>query len=263
MYRGGKPMWSFSSFGDTGNGFLSAIGIMQALYRRRKTGESQWVDTSIVNAQLLAVSCAVARPDGSGFDRPLLDGMQLGTSATHRLYETAAGWLCLVVATEPQWQALAAALDLSGDPRFATPEARARNDGALWTLLEERFRRRDARSWVAALDAAGVPVEICDADFAMGLHEDADMKRRRWVTSYPQHYVGRVDQIGLLFDLSDTPGTIQGPPLVVGERTEEILRELGYSDGEIAALAAERAIMTWSPDKDPGGMPQNPWANKK
>ncbi len=58
------------SLGDTGNGFLSAIAILQALYHRERTGEGQFCDTSIVNAQLLNTSYAVARPDGSGFERP-------------------------------------------------------------------------------------------------------------------------------------------------------------------------------------------------
>src|SRR5579863_6799099 len=99
MARGGKPLWSFCSLGDTGNGFLTAIAIIQALYHRDRTGEGQMCDTSIVNAQLLNTSYAMARADGSGFSRPRVDGQQFGFSATHRLYETAGGWLCLVLAS--------------------------------------------------------------------------------------------------------------------------------------------------------------------
>ncbi|MBM3594566.1 MAG: CoA transferase [Alphaproteobacteria bacterium] len=88
MADGGKPLWSLTSFGDTGNGFLSAVAIMQALYHRAKSGEGQFVSTAIVYAQLLNVSHVLARPDGSG---------STGTSAAWR-HSTAftrqrtAGW---------------------------------------------------------------------------------------------------------------------------------------------------------------------------
>ena len=88
MADGGKPLWSLTSFGDTGNGFLSAIAIMQALYHKAKSGEGQFVSTAIVYAQLLNVSHVLARPDGSGFERPRLDKDQRGMAALDSLYET-------------------------------------------------------------------------------------------------------------------------------------------------------------------------------
>ena len=80
--HGGMPIWPVVSLGDTGNGFLSAIAIVQALYHRDRTGEGQFVDTSIMYAQLLNASIAWSRADGSGHgDRPQLDAMQLGWHA--------------------------------------------------------------------------------------------------------------------------------------------------------------------------------------
>src|SRR6201999_456750 len=123
MFAGGKPLWSFTSLGDTGNGFLSAIAILQALYHRDRTGEGQFCDTSIVNAHLLNSSYAVARPDGTGFERPHIDGQQLGYCATNRLYETRDGWLCVVIVSDPEWSRFCGALGLpalAADARFAT-----------------------------------------------------------------------------------------------------------------------------------------------
>jgi len=251
MARGGKPLWSFCSLGDTGNGFLTAIAIIQALYHRDRTGEGQMCDTSIVNAQLLNTSYALARADGSGFNRPRVDGSQLGFSATHRLYETANGWLCLVLASEEQWDRCCVAMNLEGlgvDERFATQEARARNDAQLAPLLESRFRERSAAEWFAALDAAGVPCEICDPGFALRLHDDPQITRRGWVTSYQHPFTGKLDQVGLLFDLSATPGRVQGPPLIVGQHSREILAELGYSAQQIEELCAE-CVLAWDPAK--------------
>src|SRR5689334_16700458 len=139
MARGGKPLWSFTSFGDTGNGFLSAVAVIQALYHRDKTGEGQFVDTSIINAGLLNTSYAVATPDGKAFTRPHIDGMQFGYSAGHRVYETQQGWLCFVLVTQQHWDAFFAVLgapDLVTDRRFATHDARRQNDAALADLLE-------------------------------------------------------------------------------------------------------------------------------
>jgi crotonobetainyl-CoA:carnitine CoA-transferase CaiB-like acyl-CoA transferase len=248
MTKGGKPLWSFTSLGDTGNGFLSAIAIIQALYHRDRTGEGQFCDTSIVNAQLLNSSYAVARPDGTGFARPHTDGMQLGYSATNRLYETRAGWLCVVAVSEGEWTRLCTALGvaaLATDARFATAAARAQNDAALAPLFEAKMRERTAAEWFQLLDAAQVPCEISDPTFSLGLHDDPEFKQRGWVAAYEHPFVGRLNQIGLLFDFSETPGRVQGPPLVVGQHSREILAELGYSAEQIEELCKD-CVLAWS-----------------
>ena len=93
-----------------------------------------------------------------------------------------------------------------------------------------------------------MPCEICDPDFALRLHDDPELKARGWVASYPHPFVGKLDQIGLLFDLSETPGRVQGPPLIVGQHSREILRELGYGAEEIDSLCAS-CVLDWEPGK--------------
>jgi len=248
MSAGGKPLWSLTSLGDTGNGFLSAIAIIQALYHREKTGEGQFCDTSIVNAHLLNTSYALARPDGSGFDRPKIDGMQFGHSATDRLYETRSGWLCIVLATQEEWDRFCVALGLEGlelDKRFANPEARKQNDAALAQAIQEKLHERAAAEWFTLLDAARVPCEICDPTFALRLHDNPEFTERGWVASYRHAFVGRLDQIGLAFDFSATPARVQGPPLIVGQHSREILAELGYSKEQIEELCKD-CVLAWS-----------------
>jgi crotonobetainyl-CoA:carnitine CoA-transferase CaiB-like acyl-CoA transferase len=246
--HGGNPVWSTTSLGDTGNGFLSAIGMVQALAHRDRTGEGQFLDTAIVYAQLLNASSAWVTPDGAiAGRRPSLDADQLGWSALYRVYPCAdATWLCVVALGEATFAALADAVgrgDLAADDRFGDHAARAANDGALVTELTAVFAARPAAHWFAVLDAAGVPCEVSDPDFVLSMFDDPELIERGWVTSYEHRHVGRIDTMGLLFDLSDTPGRIAGPPFVPGQHTGPILRELGYDDEEIAALAASRVVL--------------------
>ena len=193
----------------------------------------------------LNTSYAVARPDGSGFDRPKLDGEQFGFSAGHRLYQTAQGWLCVVCANQEHWDELFAAVglpELAADERFADKAARAANDEALCQILADKFKEKSAADWFAALDAAGVPVEVESEDFGRKLHDDPEIQKRGWTVSYDHPHVGKLDQVGMCVDLSETPGAPGDRPLLVGEHTKEILGAMGYSEEEINTMEEQFAV---------------------
>lgn len=262
MARGGKPLWSLTSFGDTGNGFLSAVAVINAIAHRDATGKGQMVDTSIINAALLNTSYAVATPDGKGFARPHIDADQTGYHAGHRIYPTADGWLCWVLGSDAHWQAALTSLglqSLANDVRFATEAARAQHDAALAEAVAAALKQKPAADWFAVLDAAGLPVEVVNTEFSRQLHDNPEFIARQWVTSYPHPHVGKLDQIGLLFGLSDTPGVIQGRPVIVGEHTKEILTRLGYSAEDITTMEEQMAIgfagMPRMPNRKPNAPP--------
>jgi crotonobetainyl-CoA:carnitine CoA-transferase CaiB-like acyl-CoA transferase len=242
---GGTPFWSLTSMGDTGNGFLSAIAVIQALYHRRRTGEAQRVDTSIINAGMLNASHASLMPNGEGIPRHHLDGMQLGLSALYRLYQTAQGWLCIAVITEAQWRAFAQVPDakhLAQDPRFATGKSRSANDKALATELEHLLATRPAAQWFEILDRAGIPCEVSNETFPREMFRDPELREQGLLVSLKHEQLGKVEQFGHLISFSDTPGRIFGAPPLVGQHTREIMRENGYADTEIEALCAQRAV---------------------
>jgi crotonobetainyl-CoA:carnitine CoA-transferase CaiB-like acyl-CoA transferase len=226
MSDGGRPLWPVTSLGDTGNGFLSAIGIIQALRHRDLTGEGSFVDTSILHAHLLNASNGFSTGDGTPH-RPRLDAEQFGWSDGYRIYPTAAGWLTL------------AALD---------PPTLERARAVVGADLAAGFRARSATEWRDLLDAAGVPSEVSDPDFVLRLFDDPWVRKQGWITSYEQPLVGRMDAFGQLIDFSDTPGRIAGAPLVPGQDTRQILAELGKTPEQIDALIAAGVV---SPP-DPG-----------
>lgn len=251
--RGGKPMWALTAFGDTGNGFLSAIAMIQALIHRDRTGEGQFVDTSIINASLLNTSFAYAFPDGTGPERPRIDAEQTGFNALCRLYETASGWLCIVALDDAHWRALSGVPGLEAiarDQRFATPASRRENDEELADRLGDLLRTADAAHWRDAFDAAGVPCEISDPEFPLTMFDNAEFKERGWVAGFEHGQVGYFEQPGLCVDLSETPGAVQRGPLTSGEESRTVLAEFGYTVSEIDALVADGVIVV--PDQGRG-----------
>jgi crotonobetainyl-CoA:carnitine CoA-transferase CaiB-like acyl-CoA transferase len=222
----GVPFWSLTSLGDTGNGFFSAIGVIQALYHRQRTQEPQAVDTSILNAGLLVASMAAMKADGTSLARPELDHMQLGLHPRYRLYECGDGWLCVAAFADEHWDTLTTIVGVGDDV----------------TAIESALRTRAVEDVFAALDAAGVPCEIATNTFSHGMYDDPEMWAHGLVVEQQHPKVGQYHQFGATITFSDTPQHIQGPPPVCGQHTREILREHGYEDTEIDKLVEARAI---------------------
>lgn len=240
LHAGGEthPLWSLTSLGDTGNGFLTAVGICNALMERERTGKGQFVDTSIVNACLLNTSYAVAKPDGSAVERERLNADQTGYGDYYRLYKCADGkWIQVAAINNVQ----RAALDsLAGMDKIAAFASKPSND-----LMSD-------------LAKANIPAAISDAEASRKLYENEDYKAKNWTAEYHHPYVGKLEQIGLTYNLSDTPGVIGSKPLIVGDETKTILEELGYSEKEILAMANETAILCDPPLPGQKEM-KNPW----
>jgi crotonobetainyl-CoA:carnitine CoA-transferase CaiB-like acyl-CoA transferase len=244
--HGNPPLWSRSGMGDTGNAFLAAIAITQALVHRERTGEGQDVSTSIVNADLFNASYAWLHADGTPGHWDKVDADQFGLSALYRLYETSDGWLCLAAMTDEHWRALVAATgldELASDPRFASPAGRRADDAALAAWLAPYFRERTAAQAWAALDGAGVPAEVVDEDFCRTVFDDPELRARGWISQTWAGGVGRFEDPGVLVDLSATPGSVRRGPCLCGEHTREVLREIGYAEPDIDELVAEHVVL--------------------
>ena len=240
LHAGGDthPMWSLTSLGDTGNGFLTAVGICNALMERERTGKGQFVDTSIVNACLLNTSYAVAKPDGSPVKRECLNADQTGYGDYYRLYKCADG----------RWIQVAAINDAH----------RAALDKLAGADIAAAFAGRSSSALMIDLAKANIPAAISDAEASRKIYDNEEYKAKSWTAEYHHPYVGKLEQIGLTYNLSDTPGMIGCTPLIVGDYTKPILEEMGYSEEEIIAMANEAAILCDPPLPGQKEM-KNPW----
>ena len=236
--EGGRPWFGTTSNGDLGNGFLAAIGVVQALFARERTGRGQSVDASILNAALFNNSRVYTTSSGQNFDRPTLDADQLGFSALYRLYRCAEGWLCIAVVEEEHWKALAATLPgLSDVADFSSAELRSRHDVALTRMLGDALQKETVSYWFDRLDAAGVPCEVSSDTFSRELFDDEELAARGWIVRCEGNPVmGTMDMFGIGIDFSETPSRAGGPPATLWEHTAEVLAELGYAAAEIEAM---------------------------
>jgi len=160
---------------------------------------------------------------------------------------------------EAHWDALCVALGLADlVAQYDNAVARAAHDGEIAATIGAVLKTRPAAAWMEVLDEAGVPAEISDGTYSRRIFDDAALRARQWTVAYQHAVVGKLEQMGLLYSLSDTPGVIQGPPLIVGDQTEALLGELGYAAGEIDALLAQGVIGVYPPR--PGvAAARSPW----
>jgi len=237
---------------DTANAMLSVVGVLLALVHRARTGEGQELWTSLHDGGIAFTSDAWTGPDGAPWDRPELDQGLHGVDALHRLYRTGDdGWIFVVAVTDDHWHRLCGALGLDGlpgDDRFSTVPARKLHRRQLEDVLETAFLTRSAHEWTSVLDTAGVPNQVpVDTDDGRTILRDADNVALGLVADYEHEILGRLRQFGQLIQMSHTPGRIAGPPPLVGQHTRQVLRDVGYRDGDIDTLISDG--VAYEPDE--------------
>jgi crotonobetainyl-CoA:carnitine CoA-transferase CaiB-like acyl-CoA transferase len=244
----GPPVKCGAPLSDITAGILAAMGICAAYAHRLKTGEGQWVETSLFEAALvqtywqsaIALATGVA-PRAMGSAHPL--------NAPYQAFEASDGWIVVGGANQKNWVRTLDALgapELAHDPRFATGAERLANLKALEAELAPRFRAKPATHWLAALEAKGVPCgPVYDMRQALA---DPQTIARQMVVEVAHSALGPVKTIGLPVKFSRTPGKVATGAPLYGEHTSEVLRAHGFTDAEIAALEQEGAIATAAHD---------------
>ncbi len=246
--EGNAPIWNRLGTVDAGGATLSAIATVMAVYHRDRTGEGQFVDGSLLNAGLWYNSDAFVTDRQDLRRRPTLDRNQTGINATYRMYETAAGWICVAARFEPEWKNFCDVVgrpELARDPKYGSHFERIDYRDELATVLEPVFKTRTAQEWFELLDRAGVPCEVSNEGYwRKFLQDEWCLSSGRVAEYYQGNLFGKLRQFGKTIRFSQTPQFIQGPPPRIGEDTQKILTELGYDAAQQAALK-ESGIITW------------------
>jgi formyl-CoA transferase len=225
------PMPSMGAF------YLVSTGVLTALFARERTGRGQHVDTSLFEGALALSIWETAELWATGrVPEPLGSAHRL--TAPYQALRTRDGHITVGGNNERLWARLCTALgrgDLLEDPRFAGNERRMEHRGELVAELESRLAERDTGDWVEALLEAGVPCGPIH-DYAQVV-ADPHTLAREMVVELEHPVEGTVRALGMPVKLSDTPGENRRPAPLLGEHTEEVLREAGLEADEIAALA--------------------------
>ena len=231
-----------SSLIDQGTGTWAALGILAALLDRERTGEGTVVDVSLyetaigyIGYHLMGFLADGTVPHGEGTRFPML--------APYQVFRTRTGELMIAGGNDRLFAAICEVVslpELTTDQRFATNPARVANRDALCELLEDRLRTEDADTWLERLLAAGVPVApVADVADVLEAPQTEALEIMQPL-SHPTISALTVPALPLSFDRERATHT-SAPP-AVGQHTDEILRELGLTDDDLAALAAEGVI---------------------
>jgi crotonobetainyl-CoA:carnitine CoA-transferase CaiB-like acyl-CoA transferase len=239
---GRGPMRVGLPVADLTAGFMLAYGIVVALLERERSGHGQWVHTSLLQANIRLMEFQAARyllagevPGQAGNYHPISDPTGV--------YQAKDGSLIIQAGGQRLFRRLCDAIgapDLPSDPRFVTGRERLKHRPEMTQELEKYLAARTASEWVELLTSSGVPagpvlnVEECFAN---------EQVRTLPVVATVQHpTLGQQHLLGSGVNLERTPPRICSAAPNLGQHTEEILREFGYSQAEIDELRATEAV---------------------
>lgn len=238
---GQGPMRVGIPIADLCAGLFAAQGILIALMERAQSGKGQWIQTSLLQAQVFMLDFQAARVLMDG-DVPVQAGNNHPTSIPTGVFKTSDGHMNLAVAGQEIWKRFATAMgreDWTQDDRFATAPARSDNRDALGAEIEEITATRTTAEWIEIMNDAGVPAgEINDIGQVFQNPQVQHLGLAQPVTSQER---GETHLVGQPILMSRTPSHIAAPPPLAGQHSADILQEIGFSEAEIASMKAQGA----------------------
>jgi crotonobetainyl-CoA:carnitine CoA-transferase CaiB-like acyl-CoA transferase len=234
----GAPQVQVGSVVDYYTATLAAYGVMAALFARERTGVGQKVETSLLQGALAMQSGRFIWADHEGREakRDLAGGI-------NRIFKTKQGHIYISAHTETFWQSLCQTVGLSTlgtDPRYNSMSKRSQHVQQLVAIVEEALQAKSAEEWEGLLSAADVPCSVARPIEDMFEHPQV---KALGMTAHVAHpVVGGMRMLGVPLQFSDTPSRQQQPAPALGEHTEEILQDLGYTAEQVAALKRAKAI---------------------
>ena len=241
-FKESGPVRAGLAVADSSAGLYAALGIMTALLEREVSGLGQWVQTSLLHSQIAMMDFQAARYLVEG-DVPVQEGNDHPTAAPMGLYHAADGALNLGVAGEAQWQKFCIAVghaEWAERPEFRRNADRVRHRQELSRLVQSVFATNTVAHWVELLNRAGVPAGPVYS--VKDMFEDEQVKHSGVVTSTPGVDGRELRLISQPVKLERTPSSVVAHAPDIGQHSDEVLREAGYADLDIARLRQLQVI---------------------
>jgi formyl-CoA transferase len=239
---GRGPMRIGVPIADMTSGFMAAHGVVCALVEREQSGKGQWVHTSLLQAMIRLMEFHAAGyliegivPEQAGNYHPI--------SQPASVYKARDATLLIQAGGQNLFRRLAEAIgapELVDDPRFPDSRTRSRNRDELSAEIEKHLAKKDAAEWVEILRLAGVPAgQVLNVKECF---ENEQVKTLPMAQKVEHPRLGTLTLLGSGVNLERTPSGIRSPAPDLGQHTDEILDQLGYSAEQIAALRTEGVV---------------------
>jgi crotonobetainyl-CoA:carnitine CoA-transferase CaiB-like acyl-CoA transferase len=227
---------------DVMSGATAALGVASALYQRTHTGKGQLVDVAMIDAVMGYLAQQFTEHLMTGRVHEQAQNLSVTRKPTGNLFKTRDGWMVLAVMTEPQFQRLMKVLGCEqalADPRFADWPKRIENNIALHAIVEEAMKKETSATWVERFAKADVP-----AGRVLSIPETAklDLMKHRTVLQTVETEHGPIQVVGSGFRLEHGGGSVDRPPAKLGQHTDDVLAEAGYSAAEIADMRKQAVV---------------------
>ena len=237
------PMKVGAPLTDITAGILGATGVLAALINREKTGKGQKVDTSLYEAGIIHTywQSAIAGATGSS-PGPL--GSAHPLTAPYQAFKTKDKWITIGASNQNSWMNLIKALkreDLNKDERFCDNENRMKNLNALVEILNTELTKKTSREWLAIFDKEGLPCGPINS--ILDMHVDSQTIHRKMIIDVENKKAGKSKAIGMPIKFSNTNNEkfIGSPTL--GEHTNQILEEFGFSKTDMDKFRKNKVII--------------------
>jgi len=238
----GPPTKHGMSIADIGAGMWAALAIVTALLVRERTGQGQYLDISLLDAQLSWLTYTAGSFFATG-ENPARFGSAHPSIVPYQPFATGDGYLMLAIGNDRLWQqfcAVAGSPDLAAEPGFATSAERVVNREAVIGRVAAIMRQRSTAEWMEMLERAGIPSGPINT-IPQAL-TDPHVVAREMVVAVDHPSAGVISLTGIPAKFSATPGTVRSAPPLLGQHTDEILHSLGLAESTIRELRAEGVV---------------------
>ena len=240
---GTNPQKVGVAIADLVTGLYSANAIQTALIHRERTGQGQYIDMALLDCQVAILANQAMTYLAAG-QTPVRMGNAHPNIVPYQVFETQDGHIILAVGNDGQFRRFCELADqphLAQDPRFVANRGRVKHRAQLIEALALLMKRKNTDDWLNLLEPEGIPCgRINSIDEALN---DPQVVHRKMRTQALHSSLGEINLLGSPLKLSETPGEVRRAPPVLGEDTDQVLREvLGYDDSAISALQADGVV---------------------